>query len=53
MTAKDTVPPIEEASTEYVIVLTGASDRLSGLYSCVHLDLSTLVSSAWVQKLSA
>ncbi len=46
MTDKVTVPPIEEASTEDVIVPKVASDRLDGLYFCVYLDLSELVNFA-------
>ncbi len=38
MTEKDTVPPTEQASTEEVIVPTGASDILKGFDACVHLD---------------
>ncbi len=49
MTEKDTVPPTEEASTEEVIVPTGASDILKGFDACIHLDLSKLVQSARVQ----
>ncbi len=49
MTDKNTVPPIEEASTEDAIVPTGALDSLNGFHACVYLDISKLVLSARVQ----
>ncbi len=53
MSEKDTVPPTEEASTEEVIVPTGASDILKGFDACVHLELCKLVQSDRVQMQEA